>query len=1075
MISRRHLLATAAATGASSAALSLSAPTAVAVSDRGGEGEHSGGGGVLRVESTTTEYADRPMGLDTPRPRFSWQLGASAPDQVQHAYQIRVATSPARLADPDVWDSGRRASRQSLLVPFDGPTPQPGTRYHWSVRVWDGAGRPSAWSEPTWWETGLTGSEQWHGDWIAAPAALVAAPSLEGASWIWFPEEAPGGNAPAGTRWFRRSVEIPGGVRRARLVITADNGFTTYVNGTELTHRGALDVQKSWSRPALLDLTHDLRAGTNTLAVSAENIDASPAGLIAVLEITTDAGTTRHTTGDGWLSTDRKPGDGWQEPGADDSGWQPARTVAAWGADPWGKVRAEQSPAQLRRSFSLARKRVASARLYVTALGLYEAHLNGERVGEDRLAPGWTDYKKRVPYQAYDVTDAVRRGDNALGVTLATGWYAGNVGWFGQDTYGAHPALLAQLEVRYTDGSTDRITTDEQWRAAAGPLVTADLMMGEQYDARAETPGWTAPGFDDSGWRAATAQQEITATVVATTEAPTRMMREVEPVKVTEQRPGVFLYDLGQNMVGVVRLTVRGGEAGRKITVRHGEVLDQDGALYVANFRTARPVDTYTLKGAGEESYEPRFTFHGFRYVEVTGYPGTPPKDAVVGRVLHTAVPFTLDFSTDDAMLNQLHSNITWGQRGNFLAVPTDTPARDERLGWSGDINVFAPTAAYTMDSARFLTKWLRDLRDGQSEDGAFPDVAPLVGPVGSGVAGWGDAGVTVPWALYQAYGDEGVLAENWPAMQKWISYLEAHSNGLLRPAEGYGDWLNVDDETPKDVIGTAYFAHATDLVARIAKVLGKDSGPYDTLLTRIRQVFNDAYVSDGTRIKGDTQTAYVLALSMSLLPSAAARRAAAARLVELIEARKEHLSTGFLGTPRLLPALTEAGHADVAHRLLHQRTFPSWGYQIDKGATTMWERWDSIEPDGSFQDVGMNSFNHYAYGCVGEWMYQNLAGITAGEPGFRTVVVRPRPGGGVRTVSARFDGPYGPVRTRWTLDGTGRFTLTVSVPVNTTAEVWVPAARAEDVTHDGTRFLRMAEDRAVFRAGSGTHRFVTS
>ncbi|MBI0382736.1 family 78 glycoside hydrolase catalytic domain, partial [Streptomyces albiflaviniger] len=449
------------------------------------------------------------------------------------------------------------------------------------------------------------------------------------------------------------------------------------------------------------------------------------------------------------------------------------------------------------------------------------------------------------------------------------------------------------------------------------------------------------------------------------------------------------------------------GPAGHKVRIRHAEVLNPDGTAYTANLRTARPVDTYTLKGGGRETYEPRFTFHGFRYVEVTGYPGTPSLDAITGRVMHTAAPFTLSFHTDSAMLNQLHSNITWGLRGNFLSIPTDTPARDERLGWTGDINVFSSTATYTMESARFLTKWLQDLRDGQTDEGSYPDVAPHLGDVGNGVAGWGDAGVTVPWNLYQAYGDTEVLRENWPAMRRWISYLERHSTDLLRPAEGYGDWLSVEADTPKDVIATAYFAHATDLVARTAHVLGEDPAPYEDLLTRIKTAFNRAYVSADGRIKGDTQTAYVLALSMDLLP-AHLRTPAADRLVALIEDRDWHLSTGFLGTPRLLPTLTETGHTDVAYRLLHQRTFPSWGYQIDRGATTMWERWDSIKPDGSFQDVGMNSFNHYAYGSVGEWMYQNITGIAPAAPGFREIVIRPRPGGEVRSAEGRYDSLYG-------------------------------------------------------------------
>lgn len=614
------------------------------------------------------------------------------------------------------------------------------------------------------------------------------------------------------------------------------------------------------------------------------------------------------------------------------------------------------------------------------------------------------------------------------------------------------------------------MTSGTNWRAAAGPIVAADLLGGETYDARKETPGWTSPGFDDRTWLdVRSAGDAAPGLVVAQVDGPVRVAGELPVKKVTEPEPGVFVLDLGQNMVGSVRLRVS-GEAGTTVRLRHAEVLNPDGTLYTANLRTAAATDTYILKGRGEETYEPRFTFHGFRYVEVTGFPGTPPATAVTGRVMHTSAPFTFDFETDVPMLNKLHSNITWGQRGNFLSVPTDTPARDERLGWTGDINVFAPTAAYTMESARFLTKWLVDLRDAQTAEGAFTDVAPMVGPLGNGVAGWGDAGVTVPWSLYQAYGDRQVLEDAWPSVQAWLRYLENNSVNLLRPAGGYGDWLNVSDETPKDVVATAYFAHSADLAARIAKEIDKDSAPYADLFERIRTAFRHAYVTADGRVKGDTQTAYVLALSMDLLPPTL-RTAAADRLVALIEAKDWHLSTGFLGTPRLLPVLTDTGHTDVAYRLLEQRSFPSWGYQIDRGATTMWERWDSIQPDGGFQTPDMNSFNHYAYGSVGEWMYTNIAGISAVRPGYRAIVIRPRPGGEVTSARATFASVYGPISTQWQ-QRSGGFVLTCTVPPNTTAEVWIPADAPDAVAHTHATFLREEDGSVVYRVGSGNHRF---
>ncbi|WP_371800049.1 glycoside hydrolase family 78 protein [Streptomyces sp. NBC_01707] len=1071
MISRRRLLSTT-ATAALGTAIASAAPGATAQATQAA-GAATGGTEVtqgVRVNGPTVEYVSHPLGLDVPQPRLSWPLASDEPGQAQTAYQIRVAGSPGRLAKPDVWDSGKVMSPDSVLVPYAGPALSSRTRYYWSVRVWDAGGRASAWSEPSWWETGLSERSDWSAQWVGAPAELVGAPALDDASWIWFPEGDPAAGAPAATRFFRGRVDIPEGVTRARLVMTADDGYTAYVNGTQVAHAEADGPAENWRRPALVDVTAHLRTGASVIAVSATNATDSPAGLLGLLELTTADGVRAFATGADWKAVDEEPTGDWCSAAFDDASWQQAKALAKWGSGPWGKVTPSSSPAaQLRHEFHLKRASVARARLYSTALGLYEAHLNGERVGEDRLAPGWTDYRKRVQYQTYDVTKLVRAGANALSVTVATGWYAGNVGMFGPHQYGERPAFLGQLEVTYTDGSTERVLSGTDWRAATGPVTSADIMSGEEYDARLETEGWTRPGFDDSAWAAVDAFDKVSAALVAEAGGPTRVERTLPARKVTEPKPGVFVYDLGQNMVGAVRLTVS-GKAGTAVQLRHAEVLNPDGTIYTTNLRSARATDTYILKGGGKETYEPRFTFHGFRYVEVTGYPGKPPLNAVAGRVIHTDAPFTMDFSTNVPLLNQLHSNITWGQRGNFVSIPTDTPARDERLGWTGDINVFAPTAAYNMASGRFLTKWLVDLRDGQSDDGAFTDVAPFVGTVGKGVAGWGDAGVTVPWALYQAYGDTRILDQSWPSMLKWLDYLETHSSGFLRPAEGYGDWLNIQDETPKDVIGTAYFAHVADLVARAARALGKDPAPYTSLFASVRDAFRAAYVSSGGKVKGDTQTAYVLALSMDLLADAD-RGPAADRLVELIKAKDWHLTTGFLGTPRLLPVLTSTGHTDVAYRLLVQRSFPSWGYQIDKGATTMWERWDSIKPDGSFQDAGMNSFNHYAYGSVGEWMYANIAGIAPAAPGFREILVRPRPGGGVTEAEGRYDSVRGPVITRWKLDDDG-FRLALTVPANTTAEVWIPATEAAQVTHGTSEFLRMEDGCAVFAAGSGTHRF---
>ncbi|MFI0352775.1 family 78 glycoside hydrolase catalytic domain [Actinomadura sp. 9N407] len=996
----------------------------------------------MRVGTTTPEYGEHPLGVDDPRPRLSWQLAASGREQSQSAYELRVASSPSKLATGDVWNSGKVASAQSVLVPYAGPALQARTRYHWTVRVWDASGRASKWSKPTWWETGLLDGRTLGGQWIGHDSPLPKPTSFTGQN---DPSQLQEGTTQGQTFTADSPVTAVSIAMPTWNTSDADVTVALYKGGPggELLVKRRVENHPD-NAEAALTLEEPAPAGTYYVEQS------EPSGQI---------GWWGHTGGGydhGQAYKDGKPVNGDR---------RFSFTTATSGPD--------GLTSQLRKDFRVGKK-IAKARLYSTALGVYTPEINGRKVGDHELAPGWTDYNKRVQYQTYDVTKMLRKGGNAIGATLSSGWYAGHIAIFGPAQYGERPWLRAQLQIDYTDGTSEKIVTDPSWRSATGPVQSADLLMGEAYDARKQTPGWSRAGFDAAAWKQVIVNDKADPLPVAQPDAPTKVEQELRAVKITSPEKGVHIYDLGQNMVGAVRLRVS-GEAGQKITLRHGEELKQDGTLYTGNLRTAKATDTYTLKGDGTETYEPRYTFHGFRYVEVTGLTGTPSLDAITGRVMHTAEPMTMAFKTDSPMLNQLHSNITWGQRGNFLTIPTDTPARDERMGWSGDINVFSRTATYNMESGRFLSKWMQDMRDGQSSDGAFPDVAPKVGFIGGGAAGWGDAGVTVPWNLYQAYGDRQVLEQNYAGMQKWITYLENNSNGLLRPDSGYGDWLNVNDETPKDVIGTAYFAYASTTVAKVARTLGKedDAKRYDDLAARVSAAFTKAYVTqDGARVKGDTQTAYVLALSFGLLPEPA-RKPAADRLVELLKARDWHLSTGFLGTPELLPVLTQTGHNDVAYRLVNQRTFPSWGYQIDKGATTMWERWDSIKPDGTYQDEGMNSFNHYAYGAVGEWMYENITGIAAGEPGYKKITIRPRPGGDVDRAGGEYDSVYGPITTKWSVKG-DRFDLSVSVPVNTTAEVWVPAGSASEVSQNGARFLRMDDGAAVFSVGSGSYRFTT-
>jgi len=1036
-------------------------------------------GAAPAVTGLTVEGVAGALGIDTPNPRLGWLIGSSRRGVTQSAYQVRVASTGARLAagDADVWDSGRKTSAESTRIPYGGKALTSATRYHWQVRVWDDEGRASAWSAPSSWEMGLLKASDWHAKWIGRERAgdswsdytvdvrLTVTRDAAGVffrarnvndAYMW--QLANFNNVPV----LRPHVRVGGNWQLLKEVPLA-------IAPAEFNQPHALRIEaagttiKTFVDGNLVDTTVDDKRAGGTVGLRTSGTESAVVHSVKVVvggrtEVDADltGGANPFTAG---TPTPR--------------GLEVSGSIETLLADTAGKP-------LLRREFRVDRA-VSRARIYSTALGAYELSLNGTRVGDHQHAPGWTDYNKRIQYQSFDVTDRLVAGENTIGAMLGDGWYSGSVGWFGDKLYGDRPQLLTELRIDYTDGTSQTVVSDGSWRAADGPVLRGDNIHGETYDARLEPSGWRSSAFDDAGWSPATVGSDApTQRLVAQIDPPVKVTQELSAKTLTQPRPGVWVFDLGQNMVGATRLRVTGA-AGQTVRLRHAEVLNPDGTVYTANLRTAQATDYYTLAGGGAEVYEPRFTFHGFRYVELTGFPGTPTLATVTGRVMGTAAPFTGELTTSDPMVNQLQSNIVWGQRGNFLSIPTDTPARDERLGWTGDINVFAETATFNMDSLSFLTKWLADLRDAQSANGAYPDVAPR-SCCGDGASGWADAGITVPYTLWKRYGDTKVLADHYDSMRRYVDYVQATSSGLLRPAAGpYLDWLNLDDPTPAGVIGTAYAAYSTRLFAEMAAALGRtaDAEKYGARAAAVTGAFADAYVSADGRVQGDSQTAYVLALSMGLVP-ADRREAAGRRLADRVASRGYHLSTGFLGTPDLLPALSDTGHLDIAYRLLTNKDYPSWGYEIARGATTIWERWDSIKPDGSFGDVGMNSFNHYAYGAVGDWMYRTVGGIRPDDaaPGFRHVTIGPKPGGGLTSARATYRSRYGQFVSDWKLDAAGQMALDVTVPGNTTATVEIPAASRWAVTEggkaasEGVTFVRMAGGNAVFTVGSGTYKF---
>jgi len=886
---------------------------------------------VSAAESTSVvelvcEYHTNPVGIDVQNPRLSWKILSGKGNVLQTAYEIRVADSPSNLNRKNrlIWSSGKVNSDQSVNVEYQGPELEPKQRVYWQVRIWDNQNKATRWSEPAYWEMGLTTPELWTASWI-----------------------------------------------------TLEN-----------------EKETEGSKPSQF----------------------------------------------------------------------------------------------LRKEFS-AVKKVKSARVYASALGLYELYLNGEKVGDELFTPGWTSYKKRIQYQTYEVTDMIDQ-NNTLGAILGDGWYRGNIGFRNQrNYYGDKLALIAQLHITYSDGSTETIGTDESWKATTGPIIFSDIYNGETYDARLEMPGWATPGFDDNNWGAAAKLDHPKNILIALQSVPVKAVEEISPIEIITTPKGETVFDMGQNMVGWVRLKVQ-GKRGDAVRLKFAEVLDKDGNFYIENLRAAKATDVYILKGEGEEIYEPRFTFHGFRYVKLENFPGTPQLDDITGVVIYSDMEPTGTFACSDSLINQLQHNIQWGQKGNFLDVPTDCPQRDERLGWTGDAQVFAPTAAFNFNVAPFYTKWMKDVAADQLPDGKVPHVIPDVLNGAGGSTAWADAAIIVPWQTYLAYGDTRILEEQYSSMKAWVEYMKSRAGDdyLWIGDTHYGDWLAFATTrsdypgatTEKDLIATAYFSYSSGLLAKIAKVLGKtaDAENYSILSERVKEAFVNEFVTPSGRLVSHTQTAYSLALAFNLLPENLVSRAAEYLAGDV--QKFKHLTTGFVGTPLLCKTLSDQGYEDLAFMLLNRKDYPSWLYPVTQGATTIWERWDGQKPDGSFQNAGMNSFNHYAYGAIGEWLYNYVAGIQidSENPGYKHFFLAPHPGGGLTHAKAVYKSMYGEIKSDWKIDG-DQWVYDVIIPANTTATVTLPSASLNEVLmnslpikNDSENNAKQNKEGVTLTLGSGKYRF---
>jgi len=1086
----------------------------------------------VRVEALTCEHLVNPVGIGNRQPRLSWKLRSNREGEVQTAWEIRAASSTAGLkaASPDLWDSGKIDSDQSVLVPWAGKPLGSRSQVFWQVRVWDRYGHPTAWSDVASFELGLldTASE-WKGRWITAdlPRCDIEQSNLGKASWINAGSTA---NQPAAVRL---AVNLPMNafVRSAVVDAAADGRITIYVNGHS-TQEGFTSL----TAPLHAEVWNQLSPGRNIIAIGSAAVrgnirhDRGEAGRNAIaarvliefqngrhLEFNTgsssnaveNAGIPAGALHDSknppakmpalpgsWKAAVAPDGD-WFATNFDDSTWPAATVLAPYSAQPSKYCNTTIGPGRyLRRNF-VVNKPIARARLYATALGVYEASINGQRVSDDLLAPGWTDYRKRVMVQTYDVTRLIHSGQNAVGAVLGDGWYAGRLGWMGLAQYGAVPSFNAQLEITYADGTEDVVATDDSWKAGPGEIVGADEQWGEVDNAQKAVKNWDGPNCDESTWTNAVITEHSVA-LGPQLGPPVRALMELAPQKITARGGGVlvakrggggaathtWIVDFGQNLVGHVRLTVPSvARASRPsvsdnpgpletyerdarattITVRHAETINSDGSLYTENLRTALATDKFTLAGTGRETFEPHFTFHGFRYVEIAGYPGTLKPDDLRAIVVGSDCPPTGTFTSSNPDLNRLYENIVWSQRGNFLSVPTDCPQRDERMGWMGDAQVFAPTAAHNADVAAFFTKWLVDVDDGQGTNGDFADVSPRVARPQPAMPVWGDAGVIIPWVMFETYGDISFLADNYPFMARWVDFskeralhprpspfaripLDQQTNfaGRLILNGGVGDHLAVA-RTPTEVVDTAYFAHSAELVAKAAALLGKtdDAAKYDKLFNDIKAAFNDAFVSTNGVIQGDTQTGYILALQFGLLPENL-RAAAAQRLADNVAAHG-HVTGGFVGNGLICPTLTQIGRPDLAWELVLTNTYPSWLFSVKNGATTIWERWDGWTPERGFQDSSMNSFNHYSLGSVGAWLYSDAAGIRPdnASPGYKHFILAPQFTTRLKHVRATFDSPYGVIASGWRVKKNKIF-YNVTIPPNSSATLELPVPPLE-------------------------------